>query len=155
MAAVKGKKQVILFGATEATDLATAETAATLKLPCMLTSFTPYEESRSETTDDAVYCTSSDSFVKKDTGEIEISAMSLTGLSDKDDPDYVATMAALKTMHRNDTRGCFVITHPNGTDKQWANMKLLKVRGDIAEGAPDDKIKFIIEVQLHSLPASA
>jgi len=150
MAGIKGKKTVLKFGVTEATDLAGAETAATLEFPCLITNFTPPKETRAETTDESVYCTSSDAFKTKDTDEIEISAMTLTGLAEKGNAGYDAAIAGLKTLFDNDNPGCFIIVHPNGTYKQWANMKVLEATGDIAEGAPEDKIKFNIQLQLRT-----
>ena len=106
-------------------------------------------ETRAETTEDPRFCTGADSFISKDTDDIDISELSITGVADKGDADYDATMTVLRTMFDADNIGTFLMTHPDGVMQKWANIKLLEVFDD-PDGAASDKVKFTVRAQLHS-----
>jgi hypothetical protein len=149
MAEYKNKKTKLMFGTTIATDIATAETAATLGFGCKITNSVPPKATRSETTDEAVYCDGNDSFVKKDTGEPEYSEGSVTGIADKGDTAFDATMAALDTGFWADSKLTHFMVHPDGVTKKWAIIKLLEASQE-PEGSATDKVKFTIRYQVHT-----
>jgi len=145
----KNKKTILLFGTTESTTLATAKTNAALGFACQITNTTMPKATRSETTKDARLCPTDDTFKRKDTDDPEYSEGSITGVADKGDAGYDATMAALKTAFWADSKGTFLMKHPDGSTEQWANIKLLEANDD-PEGASADEVVFTIRFQLHT-----
>ena len=149
MSEYKIKKTVLAFGSTESTSLTTAETNATVGFGCQIENVVMPKETRSETTEPARLCPTSDSIVKKDTGDIELSELSVTGVADKGDTGYDAAATLLDTMFDNDTKGTILMTHPDGTTKKWANAKVLEFSDD-PDGGAEDKIKFTLRMQMHT-----
>jgi len=149
---VKNKKTLVHIGSsTPATpDLAAAVTAADTGFGCLITSMNGADFSRGTITDPKVYCNDADTFLRKDTDELEISNFTMEGMVDADSSDYAAVKALSDTMILADTRGTMVITEPNGTDKIWFEIKLVMVGKP--RGGPQDKQMFKIEAVPMTLP---
>lgn len=150
---IKNKKTKIYIGSdTPATaDLAGAVAAATIGFGCSITMMNGLGFSRSVTDEESTYC-ETESFKKKDTGELEISNFTATGMVETT-ADYLAAEALAKTMIENDTQGTFVLVEPNTTDKLWMEMKVIKF--EIERGGAEDKKKFSMELLPMSKPATA
>lgn len=147
---IKNKKTRIFIGSSTpaSPNLAAAITAASIGFGCTITSMNGLSKTRSATDEEAVYC-DHESFKKKDTGELEISPFTATGLVDTS-VEYEAVEALANAMIIGDTQGTFVLVEPNGTDKLWMEMKVLK--WDIERGGAEDKKKFSIELLPMTLP---
>lgn len=156
MSYVKNKKTLIYIGSSKpvSATLAAAITAADTGFACLIETMEGLELSRGTVDDPTVYCSSATAFKKRDTDELEISNFSITGMVDDESVSgYAAVMALAETMIKADTRGTMVITEPNGTDKLWLEIKLVKA-GKMRGGA-QDKQKFSIEAIAMTMPADS
>ena len=149
----KNKKTKIYLGSAvpASATLAAAVTAADVGMGCMITTLAGIGLSRGTTEDDAVLCEEG-SFKVKDTDEMEISNFTASGYV-YDSAEYLAVAALADAMIKADTRGTFLLVEPNGTDKLWMEMKILK--WEIERGGAEDKKKFSIELLPMTIPADA
>jgi|GEM_PF-4126295 len=156
MAYVKNKKTLLHIGSgTPATeDLAGAEAVATTSFECLIESMDGLELMRGTIDDPQVYCDDNTAIKQRDTDQLEVSNLVITGLVDDEAANgYDALIALANTMLVADTPGVLVITEPNGTDKLWCKMKLVSAAK--MRGAPQDKQKFKIEMIAKTLPVDA
>lgn len=149
--ATLNKGTTVFIGATAtATDLASAELAATTEFTCAtIANINGLGISRETITPPDNYCTDATSFNPDDTGSLKVAPFTLSTFTVSADAAQALARAAILA----DTACTIVIVEPNGTDKLWFKGKFTLF--DVQRGGPTDYQQVSIEFIASTMPADA